>query len=256
MDSNKENSDSKKKRKIRLSAKISLTCAIIGLICSAIMSMAFYINCDFMDGEIKGPNPFAGLVAEVLFSVSVYVIGIAFFLAIFVVFASFFLEPIIPNFIVGLSGLLIAFIALQIFNVTTKRVRASPLRWCVANMRHLSYEIERHAEQHNGQLPPAEHWRETLVEPNSIFNHLRCPIDAPKGLSSYALNENLTDTPLADIPGNVVLLFETAPGKNPVGGRELITAKHHYGKGAMVLFANLHIEFVKTADFNDLRWQP
>ena len=74
--------------------------------------------------------------------------------------------------------------------------------------------------------------------------------------SRYALNSNLTGMRLADIPNDVVLIFETEPVKHPSGGADSITSQHHYGKGAVVLFADLHIEFIKTKDFNDLRWEP
>ena len=82
-----------------------------------------------------------------------------------------------------------------------------------------------------------------------------------EGYNRYAFNQNLRDICLSEIPGDVVLFFETEipsgrePAKNPVGGCESI-AKHHYDRGAVVMFADLRIEFVKAEDFNNLRWQP
>ncbi|HIJ71213.1 MAG TPA: hypothetical protein HPP87_07600 [Planctomycetes bacterium] len=62
---------------------------------------------------------------------------------------------------------------------------------------------------------------------------------------------------LDELPQDVVLLFETAPGWNEVGGPELLTTKNHKGRGCCILFAgNPEGVFIKTADLDTLRWEP
>jgi len=118
--------------------------------------------------------------------------------------------------------------------------------------------IQKYAQKHDGQLPPIKNWCDVLVEfdPNIPDDLTKHSISRLKESSRYALNSNLAGARLADIPNDVVLFFETKPDKNPIGNRELITAEHHYGKGCIVLFGDLHIEFVKVEDFNNLRWVP
>jgi hypothetical protein len=61
---------------------------------------------------------------------------------------------------------------------------------------------------------------------------------------------------LADVLGGVVLLFGTQPAQNPAGDRPLLTADGYGGIGAVVLFADLHLEFVKADNFGGLQWEP
>jgi len=116
-----------------------------------------------------------------------------------------------------------------------------------------------YAKLHEGMLPSPENWCDVLADfgQNSLNpSPEQLSISELTDRSRYALNSNLTGMRLADIPNDVVLIFETEAGENPYGGADSITSQHHYGKGAVVLFADLHIEFIKAKDFNDLRWEP
>jgi prepilin-type processing-associated H-X9-DG protein len=54
---------------------------------------------------------------------------------------------------------------------------------------------------------------------------------------------------------DVVLLFESTAGWNQVGGPELLTTRHHEGKGCNVLFVDYHAEFVKGEEIPRLKWE-
>ena len=81
-----------------------------------------------------------------------------------------------------------------------------------------------------------------------------CP-SGDDGRSHYAMNNNAE---LVDVnaPADMVLLFESTPGWNQSGGRELLTTDNHCGEGCSILFADGHVQFVRTQDINDLRWTP
>jgi prepilin-type processing-associated H-X9-DG protein len=51
-----------------------------------------------------------------------------------------------------------------------------------------------------------------------------------------------------------VLLFETNPAVNPVGGAEILNTENHQRDGCNILFADGHAKFVKTSDLSTLRW--
>jgi prepilin-type processing-associated H-X9-DG protein len=53
---------------------------------------------------------------------------------------------------------------------------------------------------------------------------------------------------------SVVLLFECESGWNQNGGDELLSTKHHQGKGCNILFNDGHVKFISTDQFCKLRW--
>lgn len=126
------------------------------------------------------------------------------------------------------------------------------------NFNWLKQTLQKYAKENEGKLPPSINWCDTLIafEPNVPSEFMMGAGVPSKGRIRYGLNKNLENHRLADLPSDVVLLFETIPGNNPVGAHESITADNHYGKGCIVLFGDLHLGFVKSEDFNDLRWEP
>ncbi len=112
--------------------------------------------------------------------------------------------------------------------------------------------IPRYCQKHDGRLPALDNWNSDFIntDPDSMNVLLVSDLDR------FAFNENLAGLQLDQIPGGVVLLFEAERGENRVGSESSITAYHHYGKGSIVMFADLRVEFVKAEDFDKLRWKP
>ncbi|MCI0498825.1 MAG: hypothetical protein L0Y36_03965 [Planctomycetales bacterium] len=69
------------------------------------------------------------------------------------------------------------------------------------------------------------------------------------------MNENIP-ADANDLPPDLVLLFESAPGWNQTGGPEdVVTDRHDKNNpGANIAFADRHVEFVETQDIPALRW--
>ena len=116
----------------------------------------------------------------------------------------------------------------------------------------LSNIIPKYCQQHDGRLSLLDNWGEEFIntDPESIRGLM------PRELDRFAFNENLAESQLDQIPEGVVLLFEAERGENRVGNESSITARHHYGKGSIVMFADLRVEFVKTEDIGKLQWKP
>jgi hypothetical protein len=74
----------------------------------------------------------------------------------------------------------------------------------------------------------------------------------------FALNSNVLNKKPSQLSDNVVVTFEsTIPyGKGNIGGPNDVSTWWHYGKGSLMVFGDGRVEFVKTEDFNDLRWEP
>jgi hypothetical protein len=109
-----------------------------------------------------------------------------------------------------------------------------------------------YCQKHDGRLPTLDNWNNDFInaDPNSM------KASFVKELERFAFNENLAGLQLDQISGGIVLLFEAERGENQVGNEHTITADYHYGKGSLVLFADMHVEFVKVEDFGKLRWKP
>ena len=112
--------------------------------------------------------------------------------------------------------------------------------------------IPKYCQEHDGRLPELNNWNSDFI--NTDPNSMKTPL--VRELERFAFNENLAGLQLDQIPNGVVLLFEAERGENRVGSESSITAYHHYGKGSIVMFADLRVEFVKAEDFDKLRWKP
>ena len=95
---------------------------------------------------------------------------------------------------------------------------------------------------------------EQLLELNlNLTGHINCFVK-----SNFVLNSNLLNKKLSQLPDNVVVIFEsTVPyGKGNIGGPNDISTWWHYGIGSLMVLGDGSVEFIKTEDFNNLRWQP
>lgn len=126
---------------------------------------------------------------------------------------------------------------------------------CTHNLRNISEVMHEYSIENNNRWPVGSEWCDILVDQDARMRDcLRCPGDKD-GPSSYALNENATKTNHIDIPSNMVLLFESETGWNKVGGPEILTTKHHKGKGCCVLYGDGSSYFIETERLNTLRWK-
>jgi hypothetical protein len=126
------------------------------------------------------------------------------------------------------------------------------------NLELLGKEMVKYAEDNDGHLPAADRWCDELMEHNKNLtkDNFRHPLhkDVDKkdfklpplpfseafqsiGDCQYAFNKNLSGKRLADIPGNVVLIFEADGDWNMAGGPELLMTRSNWDYITM-LFAD------------------
>ncbi|MCE5185391.1 MAG: hypothetical protein LLF76_04615 [Planctomycetaceae bacterium] len=69
------------------------------------------------------------------------------------------------------------------------------------------------------------------------------------------MNKNIPED-ANDLPPDLVLLFESAPGWNQAGGPEDVVTDRHSkdDSGANIAFADGRVEFVKGQDMPKLKW--
>ena len=129
--------------------------------------------------------------------------------------------------------------------------RASLGLRCKANLRQLCIAMMLYAQDHNDTYPVSDRWCDLLVSEvgAAIEESLRCP-EAKDSRCSYAMNPDADPCSGAD----VVLLFESDRGWNASGGSEILTTRHHEGRGCAVLFADGSVRFVKADEVVGLKW--
>jgi len=126
---------------------------------------------------------------------------------------------------------------------------------CGANLSGLSKAMLIYANDYDDKYPTPEKWCDLLVEYCEVDPVSFCCKGAPEGPCNYALNENIVELGIKTQP-DIVLLFETHPGWNQVGGPEILTTDNHQGEGCNVAFVDSHVEFVKAGDIEFLKWKP
>ena len=100
--------------------------------------------------------------------------------------------------------------------------------------------------------PHQENWCDAIELYCDNPEILQCPIDKT-GPCSYAMNENIP-ADANELPPDLVLLFESAPGWNQTGGADDVVTDRHGKPGANIAFADGHVEFVIPEDIPNLRW--
>lgn len=127
---------------------------------------------------------------------------------------------------------------------------------CKPHMMEIAKAMQVYANNHNNQYPTVDKWCDLLVMYCEVGPHqFVCPSsDAKEGESSFAFNKNLIGKKPAELPPDIVLLFETKGGWNQVGGPELLSVENHNGKGCNILFNDGHVEFVRKKQLGKLNW--
>ncbi|MBN1186229.1 MAG: hypothetical protein JXB49_28385 [Bacteroidales bacterium] len=132
----------------------------------------------------------------------------------------------------------------------------------------LGEALIQYAKNNNDTLPEANQWCDLLIKnfknisPETFLGSFES-----NGICDFAYNKNVAGLPLADTPGNVVLLFEADGGWNLNGGEELLGTKHKEYQ-SLVLFTDrqwgMYDSFLGTVkycvsdkyDYNPIRWDP
>jgi hypothetical protein len=125
---------------------------------------------------------------------------------------------------------------------------------CSANLNGLSKAMMLYENDYD-RYPTPNKWCDLLIENCEVTPEMFLCKGASEGPCNYALNKNIAELGTST-PGDIVLIFETYPGRNQVGGPEILTTENHQGEGCNVAFIGGYVEFVKASDIEYLKWKP
>ena len=113
----------------------------------------------------------------------------------------------------------------------TEESQVLPSTMCRSNIRQLADLISEYRRDNDGRFPKAEKWCDILLEQTKAEESLfACPL-AEGAHCSYSLNKYAVEAG-ADLPDDMVVLFECEPGWNQVGGPELFITPHDSRRGS------------------------
>ena len=161
----------------------------------------------------------------------------------------------IAGIAVGPASLPLVAVLMGILMPALARTRQIAFRMvCGTNMSGLGKAMLIYSNDYDG-IPTPSKWCDLLIEHAEVSPAtFRCK-GAPEGPCNYAINKNVEGLGRS-APPDVVLLFETHPGWNQVGGPEILTTDNHQGDGCNILFVDSHVEFVKAKELAHLKWKP
>ncbi len=133
-------------------------------------------------------------------------------------------------------------------------VRSISLRMmCGSNMSGLGRAMLVYAGDFDEVYPDSSKWCDLLIEHEGVLEKQFSCQGASEGPCNYAMNKNIQQLGPSS-PPDMVVLFETAPGRNQAGGPEILTTENHDGEGCNIVFNNFHVRFISAEDINDLKW--
>ncbi len=158
----------------------------------------------------------------------------------------------------AIAGIVVPIILIPMMMIATLlpalgRVRQLAYRTtCSTNLSSLSKAMTVYANDYNEAYPTGEKWCDLLIEYADVDKvQFDCP--SAEGECNYAVNEQALEAGPDGLP-DLVLMFDSVPGWNQVGGQELLSSKNHQGDGYNVVFNDMHVEFVRSQDMNNLKW--
>jgi len=156
---------------------------------------------------------------------------------------------VIPAIVTPLVIVLSAALTIPAIGVAINRSTFIHESW---GLRLLGETLTDYAKKHDGQFPESDKWCDVLRDSNEIDEWVFGYRGDKEKTCDYAFNKDAVKLGM-DAPNNMVLLFDSEPGWNQVGGIELLRKD---GRGRInILFADNHKEIFRAKNVPYLRWK-
>ncbi|WP_319586199.1 hypothetical protein [uncultured Desulfobulbus sp.] len=126
---------------------------------------------------------------------------------------------------------------------------------CLSNTKQLAIAFMMYTSEFDDRMPLRNNWQAALdpyIKSRSIW---KCP-SAQTTDPCYAFNSKLEKAKLSDIntPQDTVMVFESVPGMNQCGGKELFPSPPRHPEGHSIAYADSHAKSVKPQEIDSLVW--
>ncbi len=156
---------------------------------------------------------------------------------------------------------ILAAIALPV--LTQARARAQQTA-CLSNVRQLSVAMEMYLDDYEDRFPQATNWNDVLqpytrqLLASKGGNKVWVCRSAKSEEPCYAMNSRLDGVRMRDVrwPADTVSIFESVPGKNRAGSKELLPSPPRHLGSHTVGYADGHVRFVSDPVTESLNWDP
>jgi hypothetical protein len=243
------------KRRINAFAIFTFIVGVVSLALAILqgITLKLYINSGGLNAISGVIATFTGFAIPLPLIFAVIAVPIALIVIIF-------RRPTPLSLLISLTGFMLILASQLIFHFVRGNDEELVRYWAHNEMtaeyrKQLINSIDAYAQKHDGRIPPTNTWYQDLkqLEPN-------LPTYEKQGylrkVYFYAFNANLANTKLSTVPSDVVVFFESKPVENLAGTQESLTTENHGGRGCVIIFGDMHVEFVKAENIKKLKWMP
>jgi hypothetical protein len=129
---------------------------------------------------------------------------------------------------------------------------------CQSNLKQLTTATLMYAQDYDERLPLAVAWNDGIQPYHKHTQLLLCPEEENQTLPSYAMNQRLSGVLNSQIeaPDTTVLFFDSIPGRNKAGGRELLPDPPRHSNEYVVSFLYGTVRSIPQQEISNLIWKP
>jgi len=153
-------------------------------------------------------------------------------------------------------GLILPMMAAVMFPVFAKAREAARTTACLSNVKQLGLAMQMYASENDDHLPPSASWTEAASPYIKSARGLwRCP-SAHTQEPCYAMNWKLNKADINTLPRpqDTVMIFESVPGRNQVGGIELLPSPPRHLGMENLGFADGHVRSFRVRELTASMW--
>lgn len=129
---------------------------------------------------------------------------------------------------------------------------------CMSNVKLVGLALLMYSQDNDDRLPLHNNWNDSIFPYCKNHYIFICPSASDTELPSYGFNRRLAaqHTNWVNEPAVDVLVFESAPGANRSGGKELLPDPPRHSGGYNFGFLDGHMKYFKSKEGETLRWRP
>lgn len=127
---------------------------------------------------------------------------------------------------------------------------------CISNLKCISSAMLAYSQDYDECLPPGDRWNEALVPDFASRQYFVCP-SVGGNEPTYALNKCIAGRDLQEIasPDKVAMLFDSIPGRDKCGAKELLPPGGRHSGGNYFAFADGHVKWI-SKELKSVKFSP